>query len=364
MRDKKYFEERHKFAYDLFKNNKYFKKVRAIIFDGDKICLHKLNFLDGRPFIYNFPGGGVENDENPKEAAKRESFEEFGAEVKIVGFCGSRYYKVPMEYAGEKFDSKRVEHFYICKAVHIDESHFGLEGEFNFDDRTFEKVRVPFSEFVKIDYKNKFYNMSDKLFGKIVAKLDENINKSNNKKPTKVADKEELLLVLDENGKSTGKLELRSVVHDKELWHNEVALWIINPKTKQVLLQRRSPNKRINPNKLGICAGHVVENDGIEETLKTEAKEELGLDITKFELHPLMVTKKKGKNNFHFTHNYYIFAEIPLSKFTLQKEELTKLLYVDYEKLKQMTKSENNETVFKFESSKDMFEMLDRIIKN
>ena len=89
----------------------------------------------------------------------------------------------------------------------------------------------------------------------------------------KVADKQELLMVLDNNGNSTERLEKRSIVHDKELWHNEVALWVINPKTKEVLMQRRSPNKRINPNKLGIFAGHVVENDSIEENLKTEAKE-------------------------------------------------------------------------------------------
>lgn len=42
----------------------------------------------------------------------------------------------------------------------------------------------------------------------------------------KVADKEELLKVLDKNNKETGKLEKRSVVHNQKLFHNEVALWI------------------------------------------------------------------------------------------------------------------------------------------
>ena len=47
---------------------------------------------------------------------------------------------------------------------------------------------------------------------------------------------EELLLVLDENGNSTNKLEKRSVVHNDLLWHNEIALWILNLEDKSILL--------------------------------------------------------------------------------------------------------------------------------
>lgn len=178
----------------------------------------------------------------------------------------------------------------------------------------------------------------------------------------KVADKEELLMVLDENGNSTNKLEKRSVIHDKELWHNEVALWVINPKTKQVLMQRRSPNKRINPNKLGICAGHVVGNETIEEALRKEASEEIGLDITKFNVQPLAIRKRFEKNNYNYSYNYYILAEIPLSDFTIQKEELTELIYMDYQKLKEISKQTDNETVFKFDKARDVFNELDSII--
>ena len=63
-----------------------------------------------------------------------------------------------------------------------------------------------------------------------------------------VADKnDELLEVLDENGNSTGKFEKREVVHENKLFHNEIALWIIDKQNKKVLLQRRSPNKKSNP---------------------------------------------------------------------------------------------------------------------
>lgn len=180
----------------------------------------------------------------------------------------------------------------------------------------------------------------------------------------KVADKQELLMVLDENGNSTGKLEKRSIVHDNELWHNEVALWIINPKTKEVLMQRRSPNKRINPNKLGICAGHVVADESIDEALKKEAGEEIGIDIEKFDVKQLIIRKREEKCNFNFSHNFYILAEIPLSDFTIQEEELSELIYMDYEKLKELSKIENNETVFEFKKAKNVFDALDKIMEN
>lgn len=63
----------------------------------------------------------------------------------------------------------------------------------------------------------------------------------------KVADKEEMLKVVDENGNYTGKMEKRSIVHKDKLFHNEVALWIIDKGNKKVLLQRRSPNKKTKP---------------------------------------------------------------------------------------------------------------------
>ena len=95
-----------------------------------------------------------------------------------------------------------------------------------------------------------------------------------------VADKDdELLQLLDENGNPTGRFEKREIVHGNKLFHNEVALWIIDKENKKVLLQRRSPNKKQNPNKLALCAGHVVGNETIDEALEKESNEELGLDI-------------------------------------------------------------------------------------
>ncbi len=180
----------------------------------------------------------------------------------------------------------------------------------------------------------------------------------------KVADKEELLLVLDENGNSTNKLEPRSVVHKNLLWHNEITLWILNKRNKTVLLQRRSPNKASNPNKLAPCAGHVTEYDTIEETIIKEAKEELGIDISKYLLTKIRIVRCTKPTNHCFSHHYYIVADIPLSAFKIQIEELSEVLYMSLEELKQLTFSNNEEVVFKnTKTNQEIFDLFDEIFK-
>ena len=179
----------------------------------------------------------------------------------------------------------------------------------------------------------------------------------------KVADKEELLKVLDENGNDTGKLEKRSVMHEKQIFHNEIALWIIDKANKKVLVQRRSPNKKLNPNKIGLCAGHVVGNETIEEALFKEAKEEIGVDLKNYEVKKLLTIKRVEPKNYNFAHHYYILADIPVDEFTIQEEELTEVFYMNYDKLKQMVKDGDDEIVIKWNDVyKQLFEKLDEVI--
>ena len=60
--------------------------------------------------------------------------------------------------------------------------------------------------------------------------------------------------------------------------HNEIVVFIINDK-KQVLFQKRSANKKYNPNKWALCASLVVAGESIEEGAIRKIKEELGIDV-------------------------------------------------------------------------------------
>lgn len=97
--------------------------------------------------------------------------------------------------------------------------------------------------------------------------------------------KEEWLPLVDENGKITGQAP-RSICHSgSKLLHPVVHLHIINPE-HAVFLQKRSRKKKLLPGRWDTAVGgHVGINEKIEEALKRETFEELG--ITAFEARPL-----------------------------------------------------------------------------
>lgn len=64
----------------------------------------------------------------------------------------------------------------------------------------------------------------------------------------------------------------------------EISVIILNDKN-QILLQKRSENKRSYPNMLVLCTGHVEENESFEEAAIRELKEELGVNIKFDELY-------------------------------------------------------------------------------
>ncbi|MDE6583033.1 MAG: NUDIX domain-containing protein, partial [Clostridia bacterium] len=145
----------------------------------------------------------------------------------------------------------------------------------------------------------------------------------------------------------------------------EVALWIIDKENKRVLLQRRSPNKKLNPNKLALCAGHVVGNETIEEALAKESLEELGLYLNKYKVGKLAVIKREEPSNYCFSHHFYIFENKPANCYKIQEEELSEVLYVDYEVFKQMMKEENDQVAYKWHTGEydKLFKELDKIMK-
>ena len=94
-----YINEKVVYAYELMKNNKFFRKARAIIIKGDKIVVLR-NKNSSRVFI---PGGGIDNGEGLKQAVRREAMEETGAICRPIKIIGRNYYNVKMEYNGENF---------------------------------------------------------------------------------------------------------------------------------------------------------------------------------------------------------------------------------------------------------------------
>lgn len=157
----------------------------------------------------------------------------------------------------------------------------------------------------------------------------------------------ELIQIVDENGNFTGTIMDKEEAHDKNLLHNEVAVFIIN-NNKQVLLQKRSANKRFNPNKWALCAGHVDANESLENAALRELKEEVALEIPLEELHPIAEREfTLGDSNSHITYFFYTKSNKSEADFIIQKEELSEVKWFDLDEVINMIKEEDKTIVFK-----------------
>lgn len=156
----------------------------------------------------------------------------------------------------------------------------------------------------------------------------------------------ELIQIVDENGNFTGQILDKDEAHDKNLLHNEIAVFVIND-NKQVLLQKRSANKRFNPNKWGLCSGHVDANESLEDAAIREIKEEIGLDVTKEDLHKYGEKELTlRETNSHIIYFYYIKTNKNANEFTIQTEELSEVKWFDIDDVINMIINKDDSTVF------------------
>ena len=150
--------------------------------------------------------------------------------------------------------------------------------------------------------------------------------------------------VLDENGEFTDRIESRDECHNKGFWHKAVALFIINSKN-QVLLQKRSANKKLWPNLWDISAGgHVLAGEFGFQAIIREIKEELGTDIEKNDItfigSSTSVNIKSDIINKHFNEYYIVNKDIDTSTLKLQEEEVSDIKWFDKEDI--LNRIENN----------------------
>lgn len=149
--------------------------------------------------------------------------------------------------------------------------------------------------------------------------------------------KEELVDILDEQAKNTGRTMLKSKVHKQNLRHGGAHVWIYNPKG-EVLLQLRHPSKVLRPNVWDVsAAGHIKSGDTPEETIVRESKEELNLNIDPNDL--MFVGIKKvdeptSDGNIHRVFNWTYIAQmdIDLSNIKLEANEVSGIRWLPVDK--------------------------------
>lgn len=145
-----------------------------------------------------------------------------------------------------------------------------------------------------------------------------------------------------------------------------VQLWIINPHTKQVLMQKRSHNKVNDASMVDVSSsGHVKSTETPIQAILRETFEELSLKPEELaqQLQKMMIVEcdftKLGRKGRYFTHEYVAYLEHPLSYYTKQNEEVDELFFMNYEELKE--KIRNKEQNIRIPHTKETDELLYKI---
>ena len=142
--------------------------------------------------------------------------------------------------------------------------------------------------------------------------------------------------LVDRNGNKTGKIltkmETYNLNNIPNGYYMPVVGVVIMNENNEILLQKRSKFKKINPSKWGICGGKVDLGEtpldaGIRETL-----EEIGILLNKEELEFLSTDINEKA---HFT-VYYVRKNVNINECKLQKEELEEIRYFKIEKLEEL----------------------------
>lgn len=148
---------------------------------------------------------------------------------------------------------------------------------------------------------------------------------------------EEKFDVLNEFGEFTGAIATRDECHKKGLWHRAVYAFIIDNKGN-ILLQKRSANKKLWPNMWDVTVGgHVISGEFGRQALIRETKEELGIEIDdndiKYLIGSTSINKQGDIINKHYNECYLITKNINISEIKIQKEEVAEVKYFSKDEL-------------------------------
>ena len=161
----------------------------------------------------------------------------------------------------------------------------------------------------------------------------------------------EYLDVVDGNNNLTGKTEERNIIHEKGIWHREVAVWIMNEQG-EILLQKRASTKKQEPNKWAICAGHIDAGETVENAILREIEEELGIKVSIEELEFLKTYKKQNDipsnniKNYNFQYMYFLKTNWKIENYKIRLEELSKIKYIPFAEFEDIVKKKDENVTF------------------
>jgi isopentenyl-diphosphate Delta-isomerase len=168
----------------------------------------------------------------------------------------------------------------------------------------------------------------------------------------------------------SGKTILKSLARKEGLMYSVSHLWIYNFKG-EILLQHRCKEKKLYPNKWDISVAGAVDSKEIpKQAAIREAKEEIGLVVTKNELKEVFtyVNKNYISNEMkinEFAHIFFLEYNDSLKSLKLQKEEVDKVKFFSQKEIKNiLIKKPKNHLIWSNPSFPKVLELINSIIKS
>jgi len=175
--------------------------------------------------------------------------------------------------------------------------------------------------------------------------------------------------ILDNMGRPTGEIRLKSEAHTLGLYHVSVHIWFYTDDGK-ILFQRRSNKKDTFPGLWDISvAGHVSAGETSIQGAIREIEEEIGLTIDEEELEYIgrYRAEKKPKPKFYDNefHDIYLVKFIyDINTLKLQKEEVSGLGLIDINHAKFTILNDPDKLKYFVPHNKDYYQMIFEKIKS
>lgn len=141
--------------------------------------------------------------------------------------------------------------------------------------------------------------------------------------------------ILNENGVATGKTTVRGNGFLKPgEYHLVVHIWIISSDGK-ILIQKRSPKKKLMPGEWAATGGAAISGESSFEAANRELYEELGITSTAETLKKILRLKRRNS----LLDVWVINCNLSINQLKLQESEVSQARWVTKSELQNMIKS-------------------------
>ena len=143
----------------------------------------------------------------------------------------------------------------------------------------------------------------------------------------------ELWDVYDENRIPLGKTHVRGVPMKKGEYHLVVFVWVFKSRG-ELLLTKRSPEKRSFPNKWDPTGGAVQAGENSLQAVQRELLEETGIHAAQSEFEWIGSYRRTGKNDIGDI--YFLRSDVDVDELVMQEGETCGAMWVSRQELERM----------------------------